>query len=479
MSSSSGGRPPDGVPPQAVPSQAVSPQAALPREGSLDAPTRHPLLWREDSFYDEKALDEEMRRVFDVCHGCRRCFNLCDAFPRLFDLIDESETGEMDSVSSDAFPTIQEACTLCDMCFMTKCPYVPPHPFAIDFPHLMLRHRAHERHEGKRVPFGVSQLIQTDRNGRWARLIAPLANWASRRGNFLTRPLMSWILKIHPKAELPKFSFKTFTGLFSLSRAAQRRKTWTPNKNAPAYGRKAILFPSCIANYNDPALSVAAASLLSHCGVEIEILYPQCCGMPLLEQGKIDSVAESAEKNAAAMKPFLEKGYDVITPTASCSLMFREEWRLILPDNGDVKRLSERSFDISHYLTDIAKKEGLPKGAKPLKEKIAVHLACHARAQNVGARAMDLLKAIPDIDLQVIERCSGHGGTFGICKSTYDVAVKSGKPATRMVKKSGAKHLVSECPLAAKHLAHQAELEGEAVSHSHPVFLLAQSYDLL
>src|SRR5882757_986406 len=155
-------------------------------EGSLDAPTRHPIPWRDEAFYDADALDAEMRRVFDICHGCRRCFNLCDSFPRLFDLIDNSATGELDSVNSADFAPVVEACTLCDMCFMTKCPYVPPHPFELDFPHLMLRYRAtQDAHNAPRKPAErrQEQLAQTDRNGRLAQLVAPLANWGTDVNN--------------------------------------------------------------------------------------------------------------------------------------------------------------------------------------------------------------------------------------------------------------------------------------------------------
>ena len=132
-------------------------------EGSLEAPTRHAIAWNDPDFYDEEKLDAELRRVFDICHGCRRCFNLCDSFPRLFDLIDESKTGELDAVDSKDFKPVVDACTLCDMCFMTKCPYVPPHEFDLDFPHLMLRYRAVEQRKGMRS-FGETQLTQTYAN---------------------------------------------------------------------------------------------------------------------------------------------------------------------------------------------------------------------------------------------------------------------------------------------------------------------------
>ena len=65
------------------------------REGGLDAPTRHVIPWEDPDFFDRTKTEAEMRRIFDICHGCRRCFNLCDAFPRLFDLVDNSDTGEL------------------------------------------------------------------------------------------------------------------------------------------------------------------------------------------------------------------------------------------------------------------------------------------------------------------------------------------------------------------------------------------------
>ena len=259
------------------------------REGGLDAPVRYTIPWQEPSFYDEAALDEELRRVFDICHGCRRCFNLCDSFPRLFDLIDESKTGELDSVDSADFKPVVDACTLCDMCFMTKCPYVPPHEFGLDFPHLMLRYRAVEAHQGK-TPFAEKQLTQTDRNGKLAGMVPGLTNWASRVGNNLTRPALEWVAHVHREAALPKFHGKTFLA---------RAKDMAPavNTEAPAYGRKAVLYATCFVNYNDPNIGVCARDVLAINGVETEVDYNGCCGMPQLEHGQLDRVAASARNS--------------------------------------------------------------------------------------------------------------------------------------------------------------------------------------
>ena len=112
------------------------------REGNLEAPTRHPLDWKNPAFYDKDACLTEMERVFDVCHGCRRCVSLCQAFPNLFDLVDATEDGEVHGVKKEAYWKVVDQCYLCDLCFMTKCPYTPPHPWQLDFPHLMLRAKA-------------------------------------------------------------------------------------------------------------------------------------------------------------------------------------------------------------------------------------------------------------------------------------------------------------------------------------------------
>src|SRR5947209_1410564 len=244
------------------------------REGSIDAPTRHVLRWADPDFTDRDKTEAEMRGIFDICHGCRRCFNLCDSFPRLFSLIDEGPTGELDGVKSADFTKIVEACTLCDMCFMTKCPYVPPHPFNVDFPHLMLRHRASETRSGKKQ-FVARQLAEMDRNGRIATALAPLVNWASDRRNGAVRGAMDGALGIDARASLPKFNRKTFV-------SEARKIADQPNRKAPAFPakRKAALFATCFVNYNKSVTGHAARRVLNHLGIETRVAYPGCCGMP-------------------------------------------------------------------------------------------------------------------------------------------------------------------------------------------------------
>jgi glycerol-3-phosphate dehydrogenase subunit C len=445
------------------------------REGSLDAPQRHPLAWTEDAFYDEQQLDKELRRVFDICHGCRRCFNLCDSFPRLFDLIDDSESGELDTVESEGFKTVVDACTLCDMCYMTKCPYVPPHEFNLDFPHLMLRYRAAEQRKGK-IGTTDRQLAKTDRNGRLGGRMSAIANWVSDTENGLTRPLMASVAGIDRNAELPKYHATSFE---------VRAKSSPPirNADAPAAGRKAVIYATCYANYNSPEIGIAAQGVLARNGVETEVVYPGCCGMPQLEQGDIAAVAESAKQVAGELAAWIEKGYDIIAPVPSCALMMKFEWPLILPEDESVKTLSNATFDITEYIVDIAKKEGLAEGLSPLDGGVAVHFACHARAQNMGAKAAEMMRLIPDADVSIIERCSGHGGSWGIKKGNFETAIKVGKPAARQALSSNKKHIVSECPLAGMHLgqglSRLADAETPAYEIApHPIVLFGRAYGI-
>jgi glycerol-3-phosphate dehydrogenase subunit C len=366
-----------------------------------------------------------------------------------------------------------EACTLCDMCFMTKCPYVPPHEFNIDFPHLMLRYRAVENAEGK-TGFVEKQLSQTDRNGKLAAPVSGVVNWGSKCGNKLTRPILETVAGIDRNAALPKFHGLAFT-------ARAKREPIEVNVQAPAYGRKAVLYATCFVNYNNPDIGQATRAILARNGVETEVVHPKCCGMPLLEHGDLDAVAANARDVSAALKPYIEKGYDVIALVPSCALMLKFEWPLIVPGDDDIKTLSEATFDVSEYIVDIAKREGLAAGLKPLEGGVTLHLACHARAQNMGQKAAEMLRLIPDSTVGVIERCSGHGGSWGVMKENFEVAMKVGKPVAKQAVDGAKPFVASECPLAAEHILQGMERIDPSktpVRSWHPIEIFARAYGL-
>jgi len=359
------------------------------------------------------------------------------------------------------------------MCFLTKCPYVPPHEFDLDFPHLILRHRAVEAKEGK-VRTIDRQLTETDRNGRMnCGGMSSLVNWASKRGNPLTRPAMQAVAGIDAKAELPKFAPKTFC-----DRA--KAEPVEVDRTAPAAGRKAVIYATCFANYNSPEIGLAARKVLAKNGVETEVVYPECCGMPQLEQGEIARVADKARKVAEALESWIDKGYDVVALAPSCALMLKFEWPLIVPDDAKVEKLSAATRDIPEYVMDIANAEGLAEGLSPLDGEVTAHIACHARAQNMGQKGVQMLRLIPETKIKPIERCSGHGGSWGIMKDNFQVAMKIGKPVAKQAVKNQAAYMVSECPLAREHIMQGVAAEGgdaaKVQSFQHPIQLLAKAY---
>jgi glycerol-3-phosphate dehydrogenase subunit C len=447
------------------------------REGSLDAPFRREIAWRDDDYYDLDKVHAEMERVFDICHGCRRCFNLCDSFPRLFDAIDESATGEIDGVGHKAFAHVAEACTLCDMCFLTKCPYVPPHPFDLDFPHLILRYRAAKRRAGEKERVR-EELGKTDRNGKLAKPVAGLANWATTRTNTPLRNFLEAVAGIDAEAELPQYHSKTAGDLL-------QRAPVAPDPKGPAFGqRKVALYATCFVDYNKPDTAVAAARVLALQGCEVKFVYPECCGMPELEAGNLADVAARAERIANVFEPLIADGWDVVALTASCGLMLKFEWPLMLPESAAVKQLSGATRDIGEYVVGLNRAFGLAPGLTPVPGGVTLHHACHARAQNMGAKSAEMLRLIPETTVNLVERCSGHGGTFGVMKATHHVANKVGRPAVRQIAAKKDETLCSDCPLACKHLGQLLAAETSADAHetpvqAHPIEVLARAYGVL
>ena len=432
---------------------------------------RPPIDWEAPAYLDTGALDDELRRVAGVCHTCRRCEDLCESFPRLFDLIDGA--GSVGAVKSADFESVGAACTLCDMCYPV-CPYTPPHVHAVDFPALMIRQRACVARDGA-VGFAERALGETDRNGRWLGAFAPLANWAARRGNRLARSLMEAFAGIHRDAVLPRFHARSFS---------RRAKASPPrvNESAPATGRKAVIYATCFVEYNNPGVGRAAQGVLAKNGVETRIVYDECCGMPQLERGDVGEVCRRARRVAASLGSWIERGWDVIAPIPSCALMIKTTWPQYLPDDPAVARLAEHTSDISEYIVGIARSEGLAEGLAPLDGDVALHQACHARAQNIGAKAAVMLRMIPKSNVLMMQRCAGHGGTWGMMKQNFETGMKVGEPVIRQAAESGRAYLASECPLAGEHIVQGMERVGAGRARPtrahHPIELMAMSYGI-
>jgi glycerol-3-phosphate dehydrogenase subunit C len=445
-------------------------QTKAGREGSLEAPTRHALAWREPQFYDPDSLQKELDRVFDICHGCRRCFNLCNSFPTLFDLIDESATGELDGVDKQAFGQVVDQCYLCDMCYMTKCPYVPPHPWNVDFPHLMLRAKA-VKNRGGAARWRDRILSSTDLVGNIAGIpvVAEIVNAVNRSS--IGRKVLDMTLGVHPAAPVPPYRSNT------LRKQLAKRTRPVPAAQAAGGTRgKVALFATCYGNRNEPEIGLDLVRVFEHNGIEVALLDREsCCGMPKFELGDLPAVAELKEKNLPSLLAVIGRGYDIVAPIPSCVLMFKQELPLMFPDDPDVAKVKQHIFDPFEYLA-LRHKSGLMRTefVRPL-GKIAYHVACHLRVQNIGLKTRDILQLIPGTTVEPIERCSGHNGTYGVKREFRDMSMKIGKPVIQRVEASRADFYASDCPMA----GHQIE---SGLAHgsppTHPLTLLRMAYGL-
>jgi Fe-S oxidoreductase len=440
------------------------------REGSLEAPTRHPLDWQNPSFYDEDALFHELERVFDICHGCRRCVSLCQSFPTLFDLVDESESLEVDGVAKDDYWKVVDHCYLCDLCYMTKCPYVPPHEWNLDFPHLMLRAKAVKYRQGK-VKFRDRVLTSTDRVGALAGI--PVVNGLVNavNVNLLGRRALEAVLEVHRDARVPEYRSRT------LRKQEQARigRTATGEPAGTTTG-KVALFATCYGNFNEPGVGQDLIAVFEHSGIPVTLAdKEQCCGMPKLELGDLESVKAAKEANIPVLKRLIEDGWDIVAPIPSCVLMFKQELPLMFPEDRDVRLVKSRIFDPFEYLMLRHKHGKLNLDFKQPLGSVVYQASCHQRVQNIGQKTREVLALVPGTTVEIVERCSGHDGTYAVKKESYDAAMKIVWPVAGRVDKAAPDHFGSDCPMAGAHIAHALGRDGQ---QRHPLSLLRLAYGL-
>ncbi|MDP1646115.1 MAG: heterodisulfide reductase-related iron-sulfur binding cluster [Thiobacillus sp.] len=438
------------------------------REGNLEAPTRHPLDWKNPDFYNEEKLSHELERIFDICHGCRRCLSLCTAFPTLFDLVDESETMEVDGVAKADYWKVVDQCYLCDLCYMTKCPYVPPHPWNLDFPHTMLRAKAIKFQKGG-TTFRDKLLSSTDAMGKLASIpvVVQVVN-ASLKSKPI-RKMVDSVLHIHPDRKLPEYDSAKFRSTAKLrSDFAVKAGERTPGKVA--------IYATCYVNYNEPGIGHDLLKLLAHNEIPAVLVEKEaCCGMPKLELGDLDAVERLMEINIPHLAKLARDGYAILTAVPSCTLMYKQELPLMFPHDADVQAVKEAMWDPFEYLM-ARNVDGLLKTdfKSPL-GKIAYHAPCHQRVQNIGNKTRDALQ-LAGATVTMVERCSGHDGTWGVKREFFDKSMKIGKPVFRQMAEPQPDYVSSDCAIAARHILQGM---GESTAQKqHPITLLRIAYGL-
>ncbi len=440
------------------------------REGSLEAPKRHAIDWKNPNFWDEDALNQELHRVFDICHGCRRCVSLCTAFPTLFDLVDESPTLEMDGVKPEDYRQVVDQCYLCDLCFMTKCPYVPPHEWNLDFPHLMLRAKAIKYKKGE-TNFRDKLLSSTDTFSKLATIPVIVQTVNALNKMPVARAVMDSVFGIHKERWLPEYAAEKF-----LSHAAPQ--TDFPIKNGEHTPGKVALYATCYVNYNEPGIGHDLLKVLAHneiptCLVDKEA----CCGMPKLELGDLDAVEKLKNINIPQLAQLAREGYAILSAVPSCTLMFKQELPLMFPQDADVRAVAEAMWDPFEYLMLRHKDHLLKTDFSRALGQISYHIACHLRVQNIGQKTREMLQLIPQTTVNTVERCSGHDGTWGVKSEFFAHSMKIGKPVFKAMANNAPDYISSDCAIAGRHIM-QGMGEGTTAQKEHPITLIRLAYGL-
>ena len=439
------------------------------REGSLEAPTRHPIDWRSPDFYDEDKLNAELHRVFDICHGCRRCVSLCNSFPTLFNLVDEGPTGELDGVDKKDYGKVVDQCYLCDLCYMTKCPYVPPHAWNLDFPHLMLRAKAVKFRNGE-VRFRDKLLSATDAIGKLAAIpvVAQTVNAVNRNG--AARALMEKAIGVHAERRLPPYAPAKFR-----PRAAASKSH--PVRNGERTPGKVAVFSTCYINYNEPGIGHDLLKVLDHNEIPYVLVEKEaCCGMPKLELGDLEAVARLKAINIPPLAKLAREGYAIVTGVPSCTLMFKSELPLLFPEDADVRAVADARFEPFEYFV-LRNRDGLLKTdfKKPL-GKVAYHIPCHSRVQNIGQKTREALQLVPGTTVKTVERCAGHDGTWGVKSEYYAHSMKIGRPVFRAMAEDDPDFISSDCAMAGRHI--EQGMGDTRAERQHPLSLLRIAYGL-
>jgi len=440
------------------------------REGSLEAPTRHPLDWKNPEFFDQASLEKEMERVFDICHGCRRCVNLCTSFPTLFDLVDDSSTMEVDGVDKKDYWKVVDQCYLCDMCYLSKCPYVPPHEWNVDFPHLMLRAKAIKFKKGE-VSFRDKLLSSTDAMGKLATIPVVVQTVNALNRNSAARGVMDSVLKVHKDRVLPEYASSKFR-----PNAAQSAQL-SVRDGAKTPGKVAI-FSTCYVNYNEPGIGHDLIAVLDHNEIpHVVVKKEACCGMPKLELGDLDAVERNKNLNIPVLAKLAKEGYAIVTPIPSCTLMFKQELPLMFPDDADVQAVKAAMFDPFEYLV-LRNRDGLLKtDFKAGLGNVSYHIPCHSRVQNVGQKTREMLQLIPETKVNTVERCAGHDGTWGVKTEYYENSMKIGRPVFRQMADKEPDYISSDCPIAGRHIEQgMSEEKPVTAERAHPITLVRKAY---
>ncbi len=413
----------------------------------------------EEKYWDRTGLNKEIERVFDVCQGCRLCFNLCPSFPSLFGAVD-AKSGDVRTLSPAEKERVVELCYGCKLCEV-RCPYTPAdgHEFQLDFPRLMIRVKAIDVREHG-LGLRERMLENPDRLGRLGSLTPGLANRACRSP--FQRRLMEKMLRIHRDKKLPEFAGETF-------------EVWARRIGMPIVPQqptaKAAIFHTCFVNYYNPGPGKAAVFVLAKSGCAITCPRQNCCGMPAFDEGDIPFARKQALSNIASMLPLVRQGYRIVAINPTCSLMMRREYPTLV--NNDTARELAAAVADPHELLYALRREGKFNAEfRTTPGRVAYHVPCHLKAQNIGLRSRDLMRSIPGTEVITVDACSAHDGTWSMKKEFFELSMKAGEKAFTGLRDAAADVMATDCPLAALQIE-----QAIGTRPMHPVEVLARAYE--
>jgi Fe-S oxidoreductase len=423
---------------------------------------------QQAEFWDLAAVDKELRRVYDICGGCRRCLPLCPSFRVLFDRMDvEAVDGDVEKLPAADVKEVVDLCYQCKLCF-NHCPYTPPHRWEVDFPRLMLRARA-ARARGDGVTLQDRMLGNADLVGRVGSLTAPLSNWMNELG--VHRAFMQAVAGIHRDRNLPKFHRRTFSSRFRSRPAASKAAAPAPTPREAKAGKKVALFHTCSVEYYEPATGRAAVRVLERNRVDVRVPPQRCCGMPYLDGGAVDQARALIRDNVKSLAAAVREGCEIVVPGPTCSYMLKREYPW-LDGSADAKLVAENTRDLFEYLARLQAAGELDTNFSRPVGAVTYHVPCHLRAQNIGHKSADVLRAIPGASVSVVEKCSAVDGTWGFKKEYYELSLKVAKPLFDAIV-GGAPTAATDCPLAALQIE-----QGTGKKPKHPIEVLASAYGL-
>ncbi|MGD0076323.1 MAG: heterodisulfide reductase-related iron-sulfur binding cluster [Candidatus Binataceae bacterium] len=413
----------------------------------------------EAKYWNRNGLDQEIERVFDICHGCRLCFNLCPSFPELFAAVD-ANNGEVRALSAAQKERVVDLCYGCKLCEV-KCPYTPAdgHEFQLDFPRLVLRAKAvRAREQG--VGMRERMLGNPDLLGKLGSVTPRLANWTCHQP--LHRRLMELMLGIHRDKILPDFASETF-------------EAWLKRVGLPAApaepAAKVALFHTCFVNFYNPAPGKAAIAVLAKNGCAIASPGQNCCGMPALDGGDVAFAQKQAAANVASMMPLVRQGYRIAAINPTCSLMMRKEYPNLLAGD-EVREFAAAVADTHELLYELRRANKFNRDFRSTPGRVGYHLPCHLKAQGIGPRSRDLMRMIPGAEIITVDACTAHDGTWAMKKEFFDLSQKWGDKAFSGMRGVEARVMATDCPLAAVQFE-----QALGTRPIHPIEILARAYE--